>query len=102
MLGIEGAALATLLGYAVSDVICVIVLCRMKLMVVTKRFLLCTALAAGFFAAWRLLFDSQLLIGLAAALAVSGIFVLLYRPELRWLLSKLRRVKTSTEDGGNL
>ncbi|MBR6871885.1 MAG: oligosaccharide flippase family protein [Ruminococcus sp.] len=102
VLGIEGAALATLLGYAVSDVICVIVLCRMKLMVVTKRFLLCTALAAGFFAAWRLLFDSQLLIGLAAALAVSGIFVLLYRPELRWLLSKLRRVKTSTEDGGNL
>ena len=36
VLGIEGASLATLMGYAISDVICVIVLCKMKLMVVDK------------------------------------------------------------------
>ena len=35
-LGIEGASIATLLGYIVSDIACVIVLCNMKLMMVLK------------------------------------------------------------------
>ena len=40
VLGIEGAAIATLLGYVVSDVICVVVLCKMKLMVINFKFVL--------------------------------------------------------------
>ena len=42
VLGIEGAAIATLLGYVVSDVICVVVLCKMKLMVINFKFVLAT------------------------------------------------------------
>lgn len=36
IMGIEGAAIATLMGYLISVAICVIVLCRMKLMVIDE------------------------------------------------------------------
>jgi len=39
ILGIEGASIATLIGYLISDVVCAIVLCKMKLLVVEKRFI---------------------------------------------------------------
>ena len=51
--GIEGAAIATLTGYAVSDVICTIVLCRMKLMIISKRFLAMTVGMLIFILIWR-------------------------------------------------
>lgn len=52
-LGIEGAAIATLIGYIVAVVICVITLLRFNLFNLTKRIVVLTILFLGCFAIWR-------------------------------------------------
>ena len=54
VLGIEGASIATLTGYIVSDIVCVIVLIKMNLMIITKRFVLASLLMGLYFLIWKL------------------------------------------------
>ena len=93
-LGIEGAALATLAGYTVSNIACVIVLCRMKLMVMSARFIVASVIMAAFMTAWRLLFSDRTLIGVVAALALSGCMVFLYRRDIKSLIEKIKNRKS--------
>lgn len=93
VLGIEGAAIATLMGYAVSDIVCVIVLCRMKLMVVSRRFIIASVTMTGFMIMWRLLFSGSILVGTIAAILISAIMVFLYREELRRIVSMIKSRK---------
>lgn len=86
VLGIEGASLATLMGYVVSDIVCVFVLCRMKLMVVSKRFVIASLSMAAFIIIWRLLVSDNMLLGTALALVLSIIMVMLYRRDVAKLL----------------
>lgn len=83
VLGIEGAAIATLMGYAISDIVCVIVLCKMKLMVISCRFLISCGIAAGSFLVWRLFCSSNTIMGTVYAMAMSAMFAFLYRKELQ-------------------
>ena len=76
-IGIEGAAIATLLGYGVSDVICVLVLCRMQLMVVSKRFMLGAALIVCFMIVWRLYLCRAALGGTIASVIIAGAIMIL-------------------------
>ncbi len=78
VLGIEGASIATLVGYVVSDIICVIVLCRMKLMVISKRFLLSVLIIAIYMMLWRLLFSKNILIGTGMAFVVAITYLCIY------------------------
>ncbi len=96
VLGIEGASLATLMGYVVSDIICVIVLCRMKLMVVSRRFIVATLTMVGFILAWRLLFSSKFFIGMLAAIGLTFLMCFLYRYDLKKIINarKSRKPKT--------
>ncbi len=93
VLGIEGAALATLAGYIFTDIICVIVLCKMKLMVMPGRFMMASIIMAAFMVAWRFLFSDNWLIGVGVAVLVSGCMVLLYRGDVMALLSKIKNRK---------
>lgn len=77
VLGIEGASLATLMGYAISDVICVIVLCKMKLMVVEKKFIEATIGMILFFQIWRLFIPSNAILGLGLAIIFCSFFCFL-------------------------
>lgn len=94
VLGSEGAAIATLMGYVVSDIICVIVLCRMKLMVVSKRFVAAAVVMAGFMVLWRLIFSDRIVIGTLAAMGLTIAMILLYRTDLQklWDMVKDRKV----------
>ncbi|WP_289755290.1 lipopolysaccharide biosynthesis protein, partial [Faecalibaculum rodentium] len=86
LIGIEGASIATLVGYVVSDIICCIVLCRMKLMVVSNRFLICCMAMIIFIVLWRIiLIDSTLLSCLGAAIIIA-IILALYWTDIRNLL----------------
>ena len=98
ILGIEGAALATLAGYIISDIVCVIVLCKMKLMVMSARFILASTLMAAFMVAWRFLFSDNWLIGAGAAVAVTGCFILLYLSDLKHLFSLIKNKRTAGSD----
>lgn len=87
-IGIEGAAIATLLGYVVSDTICVIVLCKMKLMVISRKFLVAAIVILLYFVMWRNGFSTNTLVGTIIAIVVDFIFIVLYRSDLKKLLMK--------------
>lgn len=91
VLGIEGASLATLMGYAISDVICVIVLCKMKLMVVEKKFIFATLGMAVFFVMWRTLIPSNAILGLGMALVFCLYCILLYKNDVKKLMKMVRK-----------
>ena len=93
VLGIEGAAIATLLGYVVSDVICVVVLCKMKLMVINFKFVLATIIMMIYIIAWRLMFSNKILFGTISAIIVSIIMLFLYREDLKRLLAMIKKKK---------
>ena len=90
-IGIEGAAIASLLGYVVSDVICAIVLLKMKLMVISRRFISASVLMAVYFFAWRWLAVRSIIKGTLMAIVFSGIFVWLYRNEVNSIFRKISR-----------
>ena len=91
VLGIEGASLATLMGYAISDMICVIVLCKMKLMVVEKKFIAATLGMILFFVIWRLFIPSDTVLGLGLELSFCFYLLFLYRSDANGLVSMMRR-----------
>lgn len=74
-LGIEGAGMATLIGYFVSLVLVSIVLMRMKLLVISPRFYAAAVILVISCTVWRLLFRENLFGGLGiAVLGTIGIF----------------------------
>ena len=87
VLGIEGASLATLMGYVVSEIICVVVLCKMKLMVVSKRFVSAVIATVGFMILWRIIFHDKII----AALMLTGIQAFLYRSDLLKLTGMFKK-----------
>ena len=91
-MGIEGAAIATLAGYFISVVVCAVTLIRMKLFIVSRKFLLCGLLFVIFFCVWRICWSQRL----SYSLIGTGVFVFLesivYRTEI---LNAYARVKSS-------
>lgn len=90
MLGIEGAAIATLLGYMLSDIIVVAVLCRMNLMVVSGRFLVSIILTLEYLIIWRILLRENIYVSTGIAVCLSSIFIILYKNDLKILLNRIK------------
>lgn len=86
VIGIEGAAIATLIGYAISDIICVIVLKRMKLMVISKRFLKGSLIIVAYIIVWRFLFNTNFILGFLIASIITSIFIIFYKDDLMILV----------------
>lgn len=93
IIGIEGASIATLVGYIVSDIIAVIVLCKMKLMIISKIFLLVSFCMALHFIIWRILCPQNVIAGLGLAIAFTTICAVLYKREIGIIANKLKRKK---------
>ena len=83
VLGIEGASIATLVGYLVSVVICVIVICKMKLMIVSGKFMISAVLMMVYMIIWRLFFSDNTILGTFFAIIATVIFVLIYKNDLK-------------------
>lgn len=90
ILGIEGAAIATLLGYVIADVVVVIVLCKMKLMYISNRFLGSTGLMVVFMVIWRVFFASNCVIGVCLATVFSFLLIYLYMPEIKYVVKYIK------------
>ena len=97
ILGIEGAAIATLLGYVVSDIVCVIVLCRMKLMVCSPRFIMASIVMAAYLILWRLFISDRILMGTIAAIELTCVMLCFYKSEIKLLIRSVRQRKGKTE-----
>lgn len=91
ILGIEGAAVATLFGYICSDIICCIVLIKMQLMKITKRFIFSLLLLSIVFIIWRCLFIDNTLVNLFVVLIYEIILICLYKKEIKILLEKVKK-----------
>lgn len=85
-IGIEGAAIATLIGYAVSDVICVIVLSKMELHIISKRFAISSVVIFVYILIWRFCLIDHVII--ACLVAIGGCVILLkfHKDDLKYLL----------------
>lgn len=86
VIGIEGAAIATLIGYAISDSICVIVLKKMKLMIISKRFLKVSLITVAYIIVWRFLFNTNFILGFLIATSITSIFIIFYKEDLMILV----------------
>ena len=102
VLGIEGAAVATLLGYIVSVVICTIVLIKMKLMVVSYNFTFAVAVMAVYLVLWGLLFCDKMIVGTISAMITSCVLILLYKKAIANLLQSIKRKNDNSNYQENL
>lgn len=89
-IGIEGAAIATLVGYVVSDIICVMVLSKMKLHIVSGRFTVCCVLMGAYIVTWRLFIVHNVVFSLALAIIMCFIMAWLYRDDIKQFLMKVK------------
>lgn len=87
-IGIEGAAIATLLGYLASNVITVLVLQKMRLMELDGRFVFLSVALLSYFIVWRFFAADNLLIGNALAFVFTAISLLTYRKDFSGLLGR--------------
>lgn len=92
-IGIEGAAIATLIGYLISDVICAIVLCKMKLMVVSRRFIILAVTMVLYFVLWRRFFSCEAILGTVCAVILVGFYLFLYQKDLKNLYGAIKNAK---------
>lgn len=90
-IGIEGAAIATLCGYIISDLVCCLVLIRMKLMKIRTRFLLSCLLLLLSLLIWRIFFHRNVFLGLAEAVLCASLYLFLYREDIGMLLRGMKK-----------
>ena len=94
LMGIEGAAVSTLLGYVATCLIDIVVLMKCKLMKPSFRFLIAVFVEIIYFVLWRMLFPKNLVLGIIAALITMACFIILYIKDIKTLI-------TSIKQGGN-
>ncbi len=95
VIGIEGASIATLAGYIVSDTICVMVLQNMKLMQISERFVAASGCMIVYFFVWRLWFSSHVIMGTMSAAALTGILCWLYRHDIQSMWKMIKNEKSA-------
>lgn len=93
LLGIEGAAIATLAGYIISVIICVIVLYKMNLMRISNRFVGSSVVMAVFMILWRLCFCDKYILGTFCSLLVTVFWGIMYKNELVQIFMILKRFR---------
>lgn len=89
-IGIEGAAIATLIGYSFSDIICVFVLLKMKLMVIRAKFVIAVCVIILFIFIWRMFCIYNITLGICITTIGIGILVLLYKEDIEYLINAVK------------
>ena len=85
--GIEGAAIGTLGGYIISDIVCVIVLYKMKLMKLNIKFFIASGCMVLYLIFWRFYCINDMIIGFMGTILFSAILIGLYYKEIKILVN---------------
>lgn len=94
----EGAAIDTLLGNLVTDVLLVLVLLKIKLIVVSRRFLFAAFMMLAYFLVWRLLIPVNMVAGIIImAVAFLVLCLLMYREEVGMIVGKVKVIAKRLE-----
>lgn len=88
-LGIEGASIATFVGYFISIILCVIVLLKMKLIKISFKEIIVISLFILFFVAMRINDFSICYVNIPLAVIFLTLVVILYYKELKMIISSL-------------
>lgn len=92
-LGVEGAGIATLLGYFVSVAIVLLYLTKKKLMAVSGRFYVASFIMVMFFAIWRLAILGNFLAEILAAVIGSSLLLRLYWTDIASTIKRKRNAR---------
>lgn len=92
-IGIEGASIATLIGYILSNLMCLFWLSRMKLIIINKNVMINTAVMVAYFILWRWLFSESYIFTILSAVIVEMVYGYIYRNQIRHIIGKLKRGK---------
>ena len=90
IIGIEGASIATLIGYAVSVVVITIVLLKINLMVINKRLLLSILVFIIYICTWRVFFHNNLYTALVSLVSIIVIYLYFYKKEISLIVTKVK------------
>lgn len=82
ILGIEGAAISTLIGYAITTCICSAILLKMKLLIISNRFIYSTIAMFCFILIWRIVLMPYILFSSLLAIVILMFMGWLYKQEL--------------------
>lgn len=93
-IGIEGAAIGTVLGYLISIILCVIVLQRMKLLHISMRFCICALFSIIFSFIWRFMLIDRVLLAIVLASVITIMYLLLYKKDIKNLLMSIKERKS--------
>ena len=91
VIGIEGAALGTLIGYIVSIFVTAVVLCRMKLLKISYRFYIMFGEIFAYFGLWRFIMKEWFGISLVVAVLMILGFFYLFRMDLKRIRNSTNR-----------
>lgn len=98
-IGIEGAAIGTLLGYVISDIVCVIVLRKMNLLDIQTRFIRCISVTIIYFTIWRFFLKNNLWLSIILSIITIIFYLLNYNGEIIILKNSVgklvRKVKST-------
>ena len=97
VIGIEGAAIATLLGYIVTDIVLVLVLLRIRMIVMTNRFILASLSMGVYFVVWRLFAPANVFAGNAMAVAFLILIIFLYKEEFGMVVELIKKNRESSK-----
>ena len=99
LMGIEGAALATLMGYFLALIISMFVSYRMSYFKLNKKFLLCMMALFGYFILWRKLFKTNMFNSLLMGGIVFILYFAIYKNEIIVLAGRLKESIDRIEKG---
>ena len=90
-IGIEGAAIASLLGYVFSFVLVSVILLRKKMIFISKRFLVMISMMVTYIVLWRIALVEFFIYDLLVVLIFICIYVYLYRVDLKALVKRKKQ-----------
>lgn len=91
VMGIEGAALATLIGYVISLIIACIVLSKIKLIIVSRRMKIMSVVLLVFIILWRLISPEKIIPALFISITTLLIFWYLYRIQINSAYQRIKK-----------
>lgn len=90
-LGIEGASIATLSGYVVTVMVCVVTLLKMNLFVISRRFIAAVIMEALYIILWRFWFSENTVLGTGMAVVLTLLLAMLYKTEIKTVFRRLKK-----------
>lgn len=89
-IGIEGAAIATVSGYVISVVICLLLLSKMKLIFINKRFVIDVSIFIVYFVVWRMFLHNNILLSLFAMAVLISMYIGMYMKLIKKTIIQIR------------